>query len=98
LRATTEASELQKILNENVAASSKKGLASRETPGIVSVVTAEEIKNSGARDLTDVLKMVPGFEFATDVEFVVGIGLRGNWANEGKILVLVDGHEYNEIL
>ena len=98
LHATTEASELQKILNENVAASSKKGLASRETPGIVSVVTAEEIKNSGARDLTDVLKMVPGFEFATDVEFVVGIGLRGNWANEGKILVLVDGHEYNEIL
>lgn len=98
LHATTEASELQRILNENVAAASKKGLASRETPGIVSVVTAEEIKNSGARDLTDVLKMVPGFEFATDVEFVVGIGLRGNWANEGKVLVLVDGHEYNEIL
>ena len=98
LKATTEASELQKDLNENVAASSKKGLASRETPGIVSVITAEEIKHLGARDLTDVLRMVPGFEFATDVEFVVGIGLRGNWANEGKVLVMVDGQEYNEIL
>jgi outer membrane cobalamin receptor len=98
LKATTEASELQKDLNENVAASSKKGLASRETPGIVSVITAEEIRHLGARDLIDVLRIVPGFEFATDVEFIVGVGLRGNWAYEGKVLVMVDGQEYNEIL
>ncbi len=97
LKAETEASALQKMLNENVAASSRKKLSSRETPGIVSVISAEEIKHMGARDLIDVLRLVPGFEFAMDVDFMVGIGLRGNWANEGKVLVMVDGHEYNEL-
>ena len=98
LKAETDASGLQQILNQNVAASSRKALSSRETPGIVTVITEEEIRYSGARDLVDLIRFVPGVDFATDLGFNTGIGMRGNWASEGKVLLLVDGQEYNEIL
>lgn len=94
----TEESELQKILNKSLTVSSSKALSTRETPGIVSVISAEEIQNSGARDLIDILRMVPGFDVAQDLQFVMGIGLRGNWANEGKVLVMMDGQPFNELL
>jgi outer membrane receptor for ferrienterochelin and colicin len=98
LSAFTEESELQKILNKNVAVSSAKALTTRETPGIISLITGEEIQNSGARDLIDVMRLVPGFEVLQDNQFVMGLGVRGNWANEGKVLVLLDGHYMNELL
>lgn len=98
LSAFTEESELQKIINKNVSVSSQKALTTRETPGIVSLVTNEEIQNSGARDLIDVLRLVPGFDVLQDLQFVMGLGLRGNWANEGKVLVLMDGQPFNDLL
>jgi outer membrane cobalamin receptor len=98
LSAETEASDLQKKLNQQVGAASKKALASRETPGIVSVITSEDITRMGARDLMDVLRLVPGFDFANDVNFVTGIALRGAWAFEGKVLVLLDGQEINDLM
>jgi len=98
LNAFTQESELQKILNKNVAVSSKNGLTTRETPGIITLITSEEIQNSGARDLTDVLRLVPGFDVMQDLQFVMGIGLRGSWANEGKVLVMMDGQPFNELL
>lgn len=70
----------------------------RESPSIISLITKEEISKSGARDLIDVLRLVPGIDFGMDIEGVVGIGMRGNWANEGKVLVLLDGQEMNEII
>jgi outer membrane receptor for ferrienterochelin and colicin len=91
-------SELEKLINQLIAVASKKPLNTRESPSIVSLITDEEIRKSGARDLIDVLRLVPGFDFGVDVEGVTGLGLRGNWAHEGKILVLLDGQETNEIL
>ena len=98
LSAVTDASELQKKLNEKVGAASKKALSSRETPSIVSVISADDIRRTGARDLIDVLRLVPGIDFAADVSFVTGISLRGAWSMEGKILILLDGHELNELM
>ncbi|MGZ4096642.1 MAG: TonB-dependent receptor plug domain-containing protein [Bacteroidia bacterium] len=90
--------ELEKLINSLISVASKKPLNVRESPSIVSLITEEEIKKSGARDLIDVLRLVPGIDFGADVEGVVGIGIRGNWAHEGKVLVLLDGQEMNEIL
>lgn len=98
LSALTDASELQKRLNEKVGAASKKAMASRETPSIVSVISAEDILRTGARDLIDVLRLIPGIDFAADVSFITGISLRGAWAMEGKTLILLDGHELNELM
>src|SRR5688572_9627263 len=53
-------SELEELINQLISAASNKPLSSRESPNIVSLVTAEEIKNSGARDLIDVLRLIPG--------------------------------------
>lgn len=91
-------SELEKLINSLISVASKKPLNVRESPSIISLVTAEEIKASGARDLIDVLRLVPGIDFGVDVEGVVGLGVRGNWAHEGKVLLLMDGQEMNEIL
>lgn len=97
LQAFEEESDLQKVINKNVSVAAMK-LSSRETPGIVSVITREEIENSGARDLVDMLKLVPGFDVLQDLQFVLGLSLRGSWANEGKVLVMIDGIQMNDLL
>ena len=98
MSAFTEESDLQKTLNQNLTVSSAKALTTRETPGIISLVTSEQIQNSGARDLIDVLRLVPGFDVAQDLSFIIGLGLRGSWANEGKVLVMMDGQPFNDLL
>jgi outer membrane receptor protein involved in Fe transport len=70
----------------------------REQPGIVSVIQAADIRETGARDLTDILQMVPGFGLGSDVNGVVGPSFRGLWAYEGKMQIIVDGVEMNETL
>jgi outer membrane cobalamin receptor len=88
---------LEDLMNIEVSVASKtKEKSLRETPGIVSIITDEEIAQSGARDLIDVLRLVPGFDFGMDVLNVVGIGMRGTWVHEGKMLMLIDGIEMTE--
>ncbi len=89
---------LEQLMNVNVSVVSDLPMNGRESPGIVTVVTAEEILESGAKDLMQVLQLIPGFDFGVDVEGVVGIGVRGNWGHEGKVLMLWDGLEMNEDL
>ena len=79
-------------------ASENKATSLRETPGIVSLITAQDIRDSGARDLMDLLRLVPGFFFSFDTLGLVGSGLRGNWSQEGKILLIIDGVDQNELL
>ena len=89
---------LEDLLNEPISVASKTGLSQRESPGIVSVISEEEIRSSGARDLIDILRLVPGISFNSDVAYKVGITMRGNWGLEGKVLVMIDGLELNENL
>lgn len=98
LKAHGVPTEMEALLNSLISVASKKPLSARESPSIISIVTEEEIRNSGARDLIDVLRLVPGIDFGLDVEGVVGIGVRGNWAHEGKVLLLFDGQEMNEVM
>ncbi len=70
----------------------------RETPNIVTIINAEMIKNLGARDLGDILQSLPSFDVALDVAGVAGLGMRGNWVHEGKVLLLIDGIEITEPL
>lgn len=87
---------LEELMNIEINVASGKGTTLRESPGIISYIDGEEIKNSGARDIMDVLRLIPGFEFAGDVDQAVGIGVRGNWGIEGKVLFLLDGQQLNE--
>ncbi len=72
----------------------------KEAPAIASVITAEQIRNMGARNLLDVLKIVPGIGISMNIGAgFVGIESRGtkNIYSE-KILVMIDGHRVNELL
>jgi outer membrane cobalamin receptor len=89
---------LMELLDTPVEVATRNPTSARETPGIITVLNRKELLASGARDLLDVLRFVPGFDFASDTNGVVGIGVRGNWGHDGKVLLLVDGQEMNEPL
>lgn len=87
---------LEELLDMKTSVATRSERSLREVPGIVTVVTREEILSSGARDLIDVLQAVPGFHLGIDAENMVGIGVRGVWGQEGKVLLLLDGQQMNE--
>lgn len=89
---------LMELAQLKISVATKKPLTKNESPGIVSLITKEEITESGARDLIDVLRLVPGIEFGIDVRGVTSVGIRGQWAHEGKLLLLWDGQIINEVL
>ena len=82
---------MDELLKMQTSVASQTSFTPRETPGIISIVTEEEIRTSGARDMIDVLKLVPNFDFEYDVDGVIGLGFRGSWVHEGKALILLDG-------
>jgi outer membrane receptor for ferrienterochelin and colicin len=88
---------LEELMDIKISVASKTELSVRESPSVVSVISAEEITSMGARDLMDVLGMVPGFNFGMDVFGVVGMSARGLWSHEGKVLLLLDGQEFNDL-
>src|ERR1700733_7555573 len=79
---------LEDLLNVKITVASKVAQTIQKSPGVVSLIPAEEIRNAGARHLIDILQLIPGMTFATDTEGVISLAVRGNWAHEGKVLLL----------
>ena len=88
----------QDSTNNLITLATQTSLRLRDAPSVVSVITRTDIEAMGARDLLDILRHIQGFDFGVDVNGVVGMGLRGNWAHEGKILLMIDGLEMNELM
>jgi outer membrane cobalamin receptor len=90
---------LEDLLNTELITSTKsKPMSIRDSPNVMTLVTREEILRSGARELADVLRLIPGIQLNGDLYSSVYAGFRGIWGSEGKILVLFDGHELFELL
>ena len=68
----------------------------RKAPVSITVLSAKQIKASGARNLLEALQLVPGLTFGRDVDDVVGIAIHGTWAEEGKCLFMLNGMQLNE--
>lgn len=83
-------------LNAPTAVASLAQSSVREAPGVLTIINHDEIMAMGARDLLDVLWQVPGFVPALDGNGNISLGVRNNWGQEGKILLLVDGQELND--
>ena len=69
-----------------------------EAPSIVTVITAKEIEDMGARTLTDVLRIVPGFDIIKDgLSGITDFATRGvRSANANPTVKLhIDGHSIN---
>lgn len=88
---------LEEILNSEITIATQVPLSMREAPGIVTLITRDQIVNTGSRDLIDVLNLlVPGFHFEQSQFGPISISVRGIWAFEGKVLLLIDGVECND--
>ena len=79
-------------MNIEVTSVSKKGEKLSQIASAVFVISAEDIRRSGATNIPDLLRMVPGVDVAqinADTWAITVRGLNDRFANE--LLVLVDG-------
>lgn len=82
---------------DQVTLASKRPQKTEVAPSIMTVVTREDIETFGARDLTDVLQLVPGFQFCLDISALIAVGFRGVNVHESKVLILINGITVNEV-
>ncbi len=94
---------LEDLLNSGEIKTGIASIADRtieEAPGIVSVISADEIQAMGARSLDEVLRRVPGFDVITDNLGRSRVVVRGVAPSpEGRsdtVLILSNGHPLNE--
>ncbi len=87
---------LEELMQVKVKVATETEKPLNEAAGIISVITAEQIKSLGARDLKDILQTVPGINFGHDIMGNISIIMRGIWSQEGRVLLLIDGLEMNE--
>ena len=82
---------------EIVVSALKRPRAVSKSPAIMSVITAKQIRQMGAKTLSEVLETVPGFDITMNKNGIMEIGMRGILLNDSsKIKVLIDGHSINE--
>ena len=83
---------LEDLMKVEVTSVSKQEQSLSRTPAAVFVITEEDIQQSGARNIPDLLRMVPGMDVAqinASTWAVSARGLSGEFSNE--LLVLIDG-------
>jgi iron complex outermembrane recepter protein len=83
---------LEQLMNIKVTTVAKKDEALARTAAAVFVITAEDIRRSGATNIPDLLRMVPGVQVAQIDASAWAISIRGfddRYSN--KVLVLIDG-------
>ncbi len=81
---------------QSVTIASKIEESIRRAPSVVSVITAKEIENMGARTLYDIMRIVPGFDLRRrgDFNFLV-YGVRGIWNADDQVKIFLNGHSLN---
>jgi len=90
---------LDQIMNMEITTASKTAMSAEDAPGIITVVSKQEIENSGARTLSDVLNRVPGFTSGTSIQNGnhTNFYVRGSFSlNSEDILILKDGRRLND--
>ncbi len=89
--ATLSSLSLEQLMNVKVSILGPSETVSR-TPAAVSVVTADDIQRSGARNIPEALRLVPGLDVAQMDSSEWAVSARGfNDESANKLLVLEDG-------
>jgi iron complex outermembrane recepter protein len=84
--------KIEDLMNVDVTSASKRDEKISRVPAAIYVITQQDIERSGATNVADVLRMVPGLEVAQinpSAWAISARGFNGQYAN--KLLVLVDG-------
>ncbi len=77
---------------EYVVTAAKRPQRIEEAPAAVTVVTAEDIRQSGLNSIPEILRQVAGLDVSTLTEFDTQVNVRGfNGGIVNKLLVLIDG-------
>jgi outer membrane receptor for ferrienterochelin and colicin len=88
---------LDSLLDLEVRSPSRKRESQRETASSIFVVDRKQILAMGARNLRDVMRVVPGVQSVNNSDEQL-ISIRGIFADSGtKLLVMIDGHEVNRM-
>ncbi len=84
--------DLEAMLNTEVITASKRVQKISEAPNAINVINADDIKRSGAVDLPDLFRMVPGVDVANIYGNCYGVSSRGfNERYAQRMLVMIDG-------
>jgi iron complex outermembrane receptor protein len=84
--------KIEDLMNVDVTSASKKEQKISRVPAAIFVITQEDISRSGATNIPDLLRMVPGLEVAQINPSTWAISARGfNAQYSNKLLVLIDG-------
>lgn len=85
-------SSLEDLMNMQVTSVSRKKQSLSKAGGAIYVISQDDIRHSGATNIPDLLRMVPGVEVARINANSWAISIRGfNSRYAGKVLVLLDG-------
>jgi iron complex outermembrane receptor protein len=83
---------LEDLMNIEITSVSKKEQRTSEAPAAIFVISREDIRRSGAFNIPDLLRMVPGVDVAQIDTGKWAISARGfNGQYSDKLLVLIDG-------
>lgn len=87
---------LGELLNLEITIATKTKMTVDNAPSIVSVITAEEIGNMGARDIVDVLRTIPGFDLTMPGNITLSHksnirGMSSSGVND-KTQIMLNGH------
>src|ERR1035441_2591963 len=83
---------LEDLMSISVTSVSKKEQKTSQAPGAIFVINQDDIRRSGALNIPDLLRMVPGLDVAQIDAGKWAISARGfNGQYSNKLLVLVDG-------
>jgi iron complex outermembrane receptor protein len=83
---------IEDLMNLQVTSVSKRGESLSDAAAAIYVITREEILNSGARSLPDILRLAPNLQVAQITSSSFAITARGfNGPAASKLLVLIDG-------
>lgn len=90
---------LEELMQVEIYSASKKAEKATDAPAAVFVITAEDIRRSGATSVPEVLRMAPGVQVARMNANKWAISIRGfNGIFSNKLLVLIDGRSvYNSV-
>ncbi len=102
------AMDFEDLMNLTITIASKKSESSFDSPLSSTVITAEEIKQSGATSIPEIFRLVPGFIVREETNGVYDIHIRGNdnipsgelmFSSENTLsLVMIDNRKvYNYI-
>ncbi|WP_152044837.1 TonB-dependent receptor plug domain-containing protein [Aureimonas psammosilenae] len=92
---TVDYTAAEQMFGEPVTASAiGKPQRASEAPANIDIITADDIRRSGATDIPSILRFVPGLDVRRYGQFDAAVGIRGyNTALNPRVLVLLDGRQ-----